>query len=436
MPPSTTLTDGVVDARPASQLRAVDPIVPWLVRLRWASLSALVAGGWAAYAYWGARLPLLPLGALLLLLAGTNRMMGTLLRVAGRGRALIGCVLLLDVAILTAILYLAGGPTNPFSIVYLVGVTTAAVTLGYRWAMGIAVASTVAYGLLFIEARDVDFVDPVFGIYMFRLHLWGMWAVVAASAGLIAYFVSRMSAELERRERQLAEARAEAARSERLAALFSLGAGAAHELATPLSTIQTAAGELERALQASGAEDATMRYTDYVVAIRREVERCTNVLDQLSGRAGSASSLEPRLAWSEFLGRLRYRLGESLSRRLDIEGPQSPLELPAPAEPLLQTLVALIRNSFDASGPDQRVRLVVSRDQGLRIEVVDQGRGMAAEEVSRAGEPFFTTKSAGGGLGLGLFLARSFATQMGGSLTLRSVQGAGTSVILDLPEMP
>jgi two-component system sensor histidine kinase RegB len=415
-------------------MTAVDPTIPWLVRLRWAALVALIAGGWGASVFWGARLPLLPLGGLLLALAATNWAMGTLLR-AGRGRTVIGVVLLIDVAVLTGVLYLAGGPTNPFSIVYLVGVTTAAVVLGYRWAMSVAAASTGAYGLLFIETRPLDFVDPVFGVYMFRLHLWGMWAVVAAAAGLIAYFVSRMSAELSHSERELADARAEAARSERMAALFSLGAGAAHELATPLSTIQTAASELERALRASGT-DATLPYTDYVVAIRREVDRCTNVLDQLSGRAASASSLEPPLPWPEFVERLHYRLGESLSRRLDIEGPPSSLSLPAPIEPLLQTLVALVRNGFDASSPDQRVRLTVSRERGLRIEVTDHGRGMVAEEVARAGEPFFTTKSAGGGLGLGLFLARSFATQMGGSLTFRSAQGAGTWVILDLPGVP
>lgn len=435
IPRSTTLTDTARPPRSIVQARAVDPIIPWLVRLRWASLAALVAGGWAAYAFWGARLPLVPLAALLSALAATNLAMGVLLRVAGRGHAVIGSVLLLDVAVLTGILYLAGGQANPFSIVYLVGVTTAAVALGYRWAMGVATASTAAYGLLFLESRPLDFVDPVFGVYMFRLHLWGMWAVVAAAAGLIAYFVSRMSAELERRERELADARAEAARSERLAALFSLGAGAAHELATPLSTIQTAAGELERALRGSGP-DAAPPYSDYVLAIRREVDRCTNVLDQLSGRAGSASALEAPITWSEFVGRLRYRLGESLSRRLDIEGPADTLPLPAPTEPLLQTLVALVRNGFDASSPDQRVRLVMVRGHGLRIEVVDRGRGMAADEVSRAGEPFFTTKTAGGGLGLGLFLARSFASQMGGTLTLHSVHGTGTSVVLDLPDTP
>ena len=67
------------------------------------------------------------------------------------------------------------------------------------------------------------------------------------------------------------------------------------------------------------------------------------------------------------------------------------------------------------------------------MEVTDAGRGMAPEEAARAGEPFFTTKPPGSGLGLGLFLARAFADQMGGSLRWQSTVGKGTSVVLDLP---
>ena len=92
-----------------------------------------------------------------------------------------------------------------------------------------------------------------------------------------------------------------------------------------------------------------------------------------------------------------------------------------------------IRNAFDASSPDQRVTLLVHQQPSLRVEVTDSGRGMAPEEAARAGEPFYTTKPTGSGLGLGLFLARAFADQMGGSLRWQSTVGKGTSVILDLP---
>ena len=130
---------------------------------------------------------------------------------------------------------------------------------------------------------------------------------------------------------------------------------------------------------------------------------------------------------------VRRRLGETFANRLDVTLPSAPRVINVPAEPLCQVLVALVRNAFDASAANQRVGLAIEQHPTLHIEIIDRGRGMAPEELARAGEPFFTTKPAGAGLGLGLFLARAFADQMGGSLRWRSTLGEGTSVVLDVP---
>ena len=415
-----------------SQDQSPDVVMPWLVRLRWASVVALVVAAWAATVFWRVRLPVAPLVALLTALAVTNAALTFQLRSPAPHRGVIGAALLLDVGLLTGILYLAGGPLNPFSIVYLVGITVAAVALGHQWAIAIAIVSNVGYGLTFFHNRPLEFTDASFGSHMLTLHLSGMWVAFAAAAGLIAHFVSRVSEALARRVSELTEVRAAASRSERLAALFALGAGAAHELATPLGTISTAAGELERTLTVHRSE-MTPAVSDYVGIIRGEVDRCTAVLDQLSGRASSASAADTQIALSRLVEDLQYRLGASLARRLEVSLPVAPQPVNAPAEALRQALVGLLRNAFDASGPDQLVTLRVDQGVGVRVEVIDRGRGMSAEEAQRAGEPFFTTKPPGAGLGLGLFLARSFADQMGGTLRLRSNPGQGTSVVLDLP---
>jgi two-component system sensor histidine kinase RegB len=167
--------------------------------------------------------------------------------------------------------------------------------------------------------------------------------------------------------------------------------------------------------------------------IRREVERCTTILDQLSGRASADSVHETEITLSRLVDDVRYRLGESLSCRLDVTLPQTTTSVHAPAEPLRQTLVALVRNAFDASRSDQRVALHIQHDTCVRVEVIDSGRGMSPDESAHAGEPFFTTKPRGSGLGLGLFLARAFADQMGGSLRWTSSPDAGTAVVLELP---
>lgn len=412
--------------------RASLVVLPWLVRLRWVSVVALAGGVAAGMWQWGVRVPLAPVVTLLAALAATNLVLAFQLRAPEPSRMVIGTSLLVDSGLLTGILYFAGGPMNPFSIVYLVGVTLAAVTLGHRWAVAIATVSVAAYGLTFFWHRPLEFADPTLSQHTMTLHLSGMWVALAAAAALIAHFVGRVSEALEQRERELTDVRAAAARSERLAALLSLGAGAAHELATPLSTIRTAAGELERAM--AGVELAgDPRAHEYIGIIRRETDRCTHVLDQLSGRAASASAADTQIGLARLIDDVRSRLGDARARRLEVILPVVPRPIAAPAEPLRQAVIAMVQNAFDASAPDQSVSLRVEQQDGVRLEVVDHGRGMSGEDAARAGEPFFTTKPPGAGLGLGLFLVRAFADQMGGTLRVRSAMGQGTTVVLELP---
>ncbi|HEY6506469.1 MAG TPA: histidine kinase dimerization/phospho-acceptor domain-containing protein, partial [Vicinamibacterales bacterium] len=310
----STVLDPAVRPR---QDQALHVVMPWLVRLRWVSVVALAGAAWAASEFWRVRLPVAPLAALLAALGATNAALAVQLRLPAPSRAVIGAVLCIDVGLLTGILYLVGGPMNPFSIVYLVGITVAAVSLGHRWAIALGLLSNAAYGLTFFYNRPLEFIDPAFSDRMLTLHLSGMAVALAAATGLIAYFVGRVSEALAQRERELTDARAAAARSDRLAALFSLGAGAAHELATPLSTISTAAGELERAVTQQG-HTVGPTASQYLTIIRGEVDRCTSVLDQLSGRAAAASAAEAPIVLSQLVEDLRYRLGESLASRLDV----------------------------------------------------------------------------------------------------------------------
>lgn len=431
---STSITHTTANHQPARRASDQTPhvVMPWLVRLRWASVVALAAAAWAAHTFWRVRLPLVPVVTLLVALAATNAALAFQLRSPAPRRIVVGGALLVDVGLLTGILYLVGGPLNPFGIVYLVGITVAAVALGYRWAITLGVLSNLAYGFTFFYHRPLEFIDPSGSGAVLTLHLSGMWVAFAAATGLIAYFVGRVSGSLAQRERELTEARAAAAKSERLAALFALGAGAAHELATPLSTIRTAAGELERTIARPDISSAPGN-GEYIAIIREEVDRCTRVLDQLSGRAAATSPTESKVLLGRLIEDLRYRLGESLADRLDVSVPPAVQFIDVPAEPLRQALIALLRNAFDASGADQRVTMRIEEADGLRLEVIDHGRGMDETEKARAGEPFFSTKPAGAGLGLGLFLVRAFADQMGGTFRLRSTPGAGTSAILELP---
>ena len=105
-----------------------------------------------------------------------------------------------------------------------------------------------------------------------------------------------------------------------------------------------------------------------------------------------------------------------------------------PEEAVAQAIRNLIHNGLDASGIDGRVRVESRLDQrNVEFIVTDQGQGMSDEILGRVGDPFFTTKEPGRGIGLGLYLTRNVVSQLGGSLNFRSAPGQGTSAIVTLP---
>jgi two-component system sensor histidine kinase RegB len=105
-----------------------------------------------------------------------------------------------------------------------------------------------------------------------------------------------------------------------------------------------------------------------------------------------------------------------------------------PRVPLIQALGALVKNAFDASGAEGVVALgVAAEGDRLLCEIEDRGAGMDSPTLARAGEPFFTTKEPGHGMGLGIFLSRALAERLGGKLELVSVPGSGTRVRFEIP---
>jgi two-component system sensor histidine kinase RegB len=109
--------------------------------------------------------------------------------------------------------------------------------------------------------------------------------------------------------------------------------------------------------------------------------------------------------------------------------------LVGPPRALADALRGLLKNALQASDTASTVTLrLESTVQGLvRATVIDQGRGMSPEVLARVGEPFFTTKVPGEGMGLGLFLTRALAEQLGGEFHITSSPEHGTEARLELP---
>ena len=410
----------------------------WLARFRWAVMAGAAATLLVGRVALDLQFPLsIVAGALAVQAASNVWLIVRLGRGAGAPQPALGAIVLLDVVLLTLLILVTGGPSNPFTISYLVYITLAAVTLNARWTWAVAIASIAGYGLLFVTPLRAPF-DPHAAHAAMQPgagHQVGMWVAFLVAALLTASFVTRIRLALESRERALAEAQRHAAQQEKLASLTTLAAGAAHELATPLGTIAVAARELDRLSSIAGVppealEDARL--------IRAQVDRCREILNQMSGRADESVAQHAQslaadaivsAALSTFKADERSRVTLAVADRVP--------HVRVPLDAASRALRTLVKNAIEASPGGTPVRLAVAADGPLvRFEVVDRGTGMRPDVLERAGEPFFTTKAAGAGYGLGLFLVRAFVDRWGGGFDLASSAGQGTRATLALPAAP
>jgi two-component system, sensor histidine kinase RegB len=397
-------------------------VLQWLARLRWLAVAGQTLATLIAVAFLKLKLPLTSIESVIAITVFTNIIIQFWLP-KSVWPWMVPAVLLLDVFLLTALLLSSGGPSNPFSSLYLVHVAMAVVTSPEGWSWLVAATATVCYGVLFIWPKEAA--QPLMLSPMARAA--ADWVALTLVAIVTAYFVGRMTRSLRRHEKDLADARERAVRNERLAALTTLAAGAAHELNTPLSTIAVVARELELGQpQDSFVDDARL--------IRQEVNRCQFILGKmrLDALPGEGPEAESKLApISDLLSQLNKDIPDGgLRVRCDPE--LRAMQLPAHA--VRQAVTIMIDNALDASPAGEAVDLSIQSGNGrIVFEVWDRGVGMDADILRRVGEPFFTTKPPGEGMGLGLFLARLLAEKLGGSLTLHSAPGQGTRAVLELP---
>lgn len=408
----------------------VRQVVAWQRPIQWAMCATL----WIVFAlawFWpGLHLPLRELAPVGFVAAFCR----TLAAIAAQRHpravpALSTLALSVDAVLLTGLLDITGGPFNPFLVIYVAYVWLAAATIGRASAIVIATIAIGAFSWLVVDHLRSGLAEH-HRLNDFPTHLFTMWFVGATIAELVGHHVARAREALAQRQDELDRARERAARSDRLASLTTLAAGAAHELSTPLSTIAVAARELERTAQGSGAVSAVTLHED-VQLIQVAVQRCRSILDGMSGRATGGIPVNLPMTPHAVADLASAALTDDRRQRLDLVIDGDSHRTVESGADVARAVSSLLKNAFDASG-EQRVRLHISgRGPGLRFEVIDRGPGMSDETRRRAGEPFFTTKPAGEGLGLGLFLARTVAEHAGGSLRFEADRG--TVAILEIP---
>jgi len=396
----------------------------WLLKLRWAQIAGQAATILGVAWFFGMALPFGPLAIIVALGILSNLVAAAWYKnQSAVAEWNLAVVMAMDVALLTGLLYFTGGSHNPFSFLYLVQIALAAVVLRAHWTWMLVALSLGSFGVL------VAVHQPLAGQEILRDQ--GTWIALGVASAFIVHFLRRVTAALAQRERELTEARARAARQERLASLATMAAGAAHELSTPLGTIALVAKELERSLMRNG--DASL--IEDAQLIRNQVARCRAILDQMSGGPGEhlTEGMEA-VTLADLVRESLIGIRPGPRVRLDVTPGASTATLYLPPRTVVQALRSIVNNAQDASPPDREVLVAATRTGAkVTIEIIDRGLGMSPEVLARAGEPFFTTKEPGRGMGLGLFLARAVIESVSGSLRIDSQPGQGTCVTISMP---
>ncbi len=343
-----------------------------------------------------------------------------------------------DTILLTGLLCMSGGLSNPFVAFYLLLIALAAMTLQGRTLTMLLVVITVE--IFVIHKLSIPLVGPATvvesGKLTYTIFLMGWGTSLFLIALYIAFFVHRMRRQLSEREEKLAEAQQQIAEANRFQSLATLAAGVAHELGTPLGTIAIASKDLELSLK---SQNASEEWQEDARLIRGEVDRCRQILNRLDQHSTRKTGESPRVCTAALLCReLGNFLSESVMSRLTIEDCTQDFPLLISTQAVMQALVVLIENACDADPSANQVKLDIRiQDQReIVFSVMDKGIGIPDHLRHRIGEPFFTTKKDQTGMGLGLFLVRTLTEHLGGSCKLLPSARGGTNAILTIPVNP
>lgn len=338
--------------------------------------------------------------------------------------------LLVDLFALTSILYYSGGASNPFVYFFVLPMIISAAALPQIYTWILAAISAVSYTVLMLWRVEVPEFINMHSKSAMDLHAAGMWIGFVVLSVLIATFVAAMAQTVRERDRYLARLRETALRDERVVAVATLAAGAAHELSTPLATMAVVTGEIAREYPAA-THPALNR--DLGI-LRDQIARCKEALSVISASAGAArAESAEQLALDRFVRQTveevrRLRPGSNV--RVEPSRSAGPPPLLVVERTVRQALLNILHNAVDVSPRD--VRVVYGWDAAtLDILVIDRGGGLRSGQPGTLERLGMSSKE--GGLGLGLFLSHAAMTQAGGSLEAANNNEGGTTVRLRLP---
>jgi two-component system, sensor histidine kinase RegB len=400
-----------------------------LVRLRWlAIVGQSVTVVIVAYGL-GFPLPVVPCFAMIACSAGLNIYLALQYPSTHRlpPTAAFG-ILTFDALQLAGLLYMTGGLTNPFSLLMAVPVVVSATSLPLRMTallggMVVAMATLLAFFHLPLPWYDSAELAMPF------IYVAGSWVALFCSIAFTGIYAFRVAEEARLLANALSATELVLQREQHLSALDGLAAAAAHELGTPLATIALVAREMERAL---GSDPV---HAEDVKLLRSQSERCREILKQLTSLSTEGEAHLARLPLTSLVEEVTAPHRDfGISIKLEPGDRQGPEPVGRRNPGVIYGLGNLVENAVDFAKERVSMRWRWN-DEQVVFAIVDDGPGFPPEIVNRIGEPYMSTRQGaerGGGLGLGLFIAKTLLERSGATLSFRNSNTPGEGALVEV----
>ncbi|GJL94363.1 MAG: ATPase [Hyphococcus sp.] len=326
-----------------------------------------------------------------------------------------GAYIAFDILQLCTLLAITGGLLNPFSALIIAPVTIAASLLPLRLTVMISALAVAGVSLLSLYHMPLPW-TPGEALSLAPIYKAGVWAALTFSILFFAAYAHRIETESAQMRSALAATQLVLDREQRMSALGGLAAAAAHELGTPLATIQLTAKEMMRDIQ----DNEELR--DDAALLVSQAERCRDILGRLSRHGDEGDMMHDRIdvdpllreAASPFLDPPPASEDKPVHINIEMRS------LDGAPEPTLQRrpeiiygLRNFIENAVDFAGSEV-VIVAAWNKETLTISIRDDGPGFAADILARLGEPYVSVKSGlrrsakhKKGMGLGFFIAKT-----------------------------
>jgi two-component system sensor histidine kinase RegB len=322
-------------------------------------------------------------------------------------------LLAFDVAQHALLLYFTGGLENPFAFLFLGPVVVSAMALPSRYTLMLGALAVVCASALLFWHEPLPWRGDG-GLDLPPLYMFGVWLCILLALLYLGVYAWQIAEGARRLSDALAATELALAHEQHLSQLDGLAAAAAHELATPLSTIAVIAKELERGLEPGAAHAEDVRL------LREQTQRCREILGKLTELSTTYEPFDraPLSALIDEVVAPHRNFGIEIDIVLPAERSDEPVGRRNPA--LLYGLGNLVENAVDFAA--ERVEIAARwTAREITLTIADDGPGFAAEVIDRLGEPYLTTRGARraetddqpAGLGLGFFIAKTLLERSG-----------------------